>query len=186
MVIKQKRTMKRKKESTIASILLVIMFLFLSGCTENEPQPPLTYVNEDYGFGLNPPEGWTINLNTSDPVKFFCPDQNDYQVHIAVKKPVLSNDTLEDAVNQLIEFYTETFFENFALISSQSKQINGLNAYELVYSEGRQPNLLQHKQMLFEKVNGTYIYTLTYIALVRDYNRYVSVVDQCINSFTLF
>lgn len=178
--------MKRKKESTVTSILLVIMFLLLSGCTENTPQPALAYVNEEYGFGLNPPEGWTTNLNTTDPVKFFCPDQNDYQVHIAVKKPVLLNDTLKDAADQLIDFYTQTFFENFALISSQSKQINGLNAYELVYSEGRQPNLLQHKQMLFEKENNTYIYTLTYIALVRDYNRYIAVVDECINSFTLF
>jgi hypothetical protein len=68
------------------------MFLLLSGCTDNEPQSTLSYVNKEYGFGLNPSDGRTINLNTTDPVKFFYPDQNDSQVHIVVKKPSFSID----------------------------------------------------------------------------------------------
>lgn len=53
----------------------------------------------------------------------------------------------------------------------------------MVYSEGQEPYMLQHKQILLEK--NEKIYSLTYTSLVNTFDIYISVVDQSINSFTL-
>jgi hypothetical protein len=45
----------------------------------------------------------------------------------------------------MIESYTHTYFKNFSLISSELKIDNSLNAHEMVYSEGQEPYMLQHK-----------------------------------------
>jgi hypothetical protein len=175
--------MQKKKQITIFGFILVLIAITLSGCTQEDKQPTLGYINQEYGFGLNPPAGWTINENTQDIVKFFCPDQNDYQINLAIKKPVISNETLNDVVEQLIEYYSHSFFKNFTQISSKPITVNGLNAYEIVYSEGQEPYLLQHKQVLIE--DNKKIYSLTYISLVDTFDTYISVVDQSINSFTI-
>ncbi len=164
-------------------ILLPLFAVALSGCMDEGNKPNLVYVNEEYGFGLNPPEGWIVNEQTYDPVKFFCPDQNDYQVHIVINRPVTLNLTLEDIADDLLGRYEESYFKNFSLISRTPKTINNMNAYELVYTEGKEPNMLQHKQILYQK--DEIVFTLTYNSLVRTYDTYIAVVDQCIDSFMI-
>jgi hypothetical protein len=175
--------MKKIKQFILFGCMLILIATVLSGCTQENNHQNLSYINQEYGFELIPPEGWTVNENTQDPVKFFCPDQNDYQVNLAIKKPILSNETLNTAVEQLIGYYTESYFKNFSLISSKPMTINDLDAYEIVFSEGREPYLLQHKQVFFEK--NKKIYSIVYTSLVTTFDTYISVVDQSINSFTI-
>jgi hypothetical protein len=175
--------MKKKKQLKIFGFTLALVMIALSGCTQEDNKNNLSYVNQEFGFGLNPPLGWTQTENTQDLAKFICPDQNDYPVNLGIKTPIESNGTLNNVVEQLIEYYSNVSFKNFLLLSSEPRTINGLNAYEMVYSEGQEPYMLQHKQVLFEKNNK--IYSLTYISLVSTYDRYISVVDQSINSFTI-
>jgi hypothetical protein len=174
--------MKKKQHLVISGLIFVLLILILSGCTEVN-QDDSFYINQMYEFEIIPPTGWTINENTTDPVKFFCPDQNDYPINLAVREPITSNETVSSLGELLIERYSESFFKNFTLISSSQTTINGLNAYELVYSEGQEPNMLQHKQVLFEK--NKKIFSLTYTSLVDTYDTYISVVDQSINTFTV-
>jgi hypothetical protein len=175
--------MQKKKQLKIFGLILVLVAIALSGCTQEDNKNNLSYVNQEFGFGLNPPAGWNQSENTLDLVKFFCPDQNDYPVNLGIKTPILSNETLNSVVEQLIEYYSNTSFKNFSLLSSDPKTINGINAFEMVYSEGQEPYMLQHKQVLFEENNQ--IFSLTYTSLVSTYDRYISVVDQSINSFTI-
>lgn len=176
--------MHRKNQFRASFILLVLFSIALSGCIDEGNQHNLEYVNEEYGFGINPPDGWSINDQTYDPVKFFCPDQNDYQVHIVINRPVNLNQTLEEIADELLERYEESYFKNFTLISRVPKTINNMNVYELVYMQGREPNMLQHKQILYQKDET--VFTLTYNSLVRDYDTYIAVVDKSIHSFMIF
>ncbi len=171
--------MQKKKHVGLIFVLFVIIF---SGCTQ-ENEDDSRYINQNYGFEIIPPVDWIINENTIDLVKFFCPDENVYQINLAVKEPIMSNETLGSLSQQLIELYSESFFKNFTLISNNQRTINGLSAYELVYSEGQQPYMLQHKQVLFKKDNR--VFSVTYISLVNTYDTYISVVDQSINSFRI-
>jgi hypothetical protein len=174
--------MTTKNRSMALGILTILAVLTLGGCTEDNQNNP-RYINTNYGFEIMPPTGWTTNENTLDPVKFFCPDKNDYQINLAVKAPLTSNETLSTLVDQLIEKYSTTFFKNFTLISSNHTTINGLDAYELVYSEGQLPYMLQHKQVFFGKNNT--IFTVIYTSLVTTYETYISVVDESISTFTV-
>jgi hypothetical protein len=174
--------MQKKTNLVIYGFILFLAAMALSGCTQVS-ENNLRYINQKYGFEIIPPAGWITNENTQDPVKFFCPDQNDYQINLAIKEPITTNETLLNVSEQLIEHYSQTYFKNFLLISSNQRTINGLNTYELVYSEGQEPNMLQHKQVLFEK--NKKIYSLAYTSLVDTYDTYISVVDQSINSFTI-
>lgn len=172
--------MQKKKQLQLSGSLLLVLAIALSGCTqENEKNP--YYVNQEYGFEIIPPAGWTINENTTDPVKFFCPDKNEYQINVAVKAPVTINESLDKVGEQLIEYYSQTYFKNFVLISSDQRTINNISAFEIVYSQGLEPNLIQQKQVLFER-NETII-SVTYTSLVVTYDSYISVVDTSINSF---
>lgn len=175
--------MQTKYLISASFMLLVLCSITLSGCLEGDNQSNLRYINKEYGFGLNPPEGWIINEQTYDPVKFFCPDQNEYQVHIVINRPAQLNQTLEEIADELLIRYEQSYFTNFTLISRTPKTINTLNAYELVYTQGIQPYVLQHKQILYQKDEK--IITLTYISLARTYQTYISVVDQSINSFIM-
>jgi hypothetical protein len=175
--------MQRNNRSQLVGFILVLIVIVVSGCTQENSQPSFGYVNEEYGFGLNPPQNWTINENSQDLVKFMCPDHHDYQINFGIKAPVVMNGTLSNVTDQLITYYNN-HFKNFVLISRELTTINGVDASEIVLSEGLEPNMLQHKQALIEK-NGK-IYSLTYIALVVDYNTYISVIDQSIQSFTIF
>jgi hypothetical protein len=140
--------MQKKNQLVIYGFILVVISIALSGCTQESENNP-RYINQEFGFEIIPPAGWIINENTQDPVKFFCPDQNVYQINLAIKEPITTNDTLISVSEKLIEYYSQTYFKNFSLISSNQKIINGLNAYELVYSQGQEPNMLQHKQVFF-------------------------------------
>lgn len=142
------------------------------------------YVNEEYEFEINTPDGWIVNEQTYDPVKFFCPDQNDYQVHIVINRPVNLNQTLEEIADELLERYEKSYFKNFTLISWVPTTVNNMNIYELVYTQGREPNMLQHKQILYQKDET--VFTLTYNSLVRSYDTYIAVVNKSIHSFMIF
>lgn len=174
--------MQKKTYLMTYGFILIILAVVFCGCTQ-EDQDNTRYINMMYGFDIIPPVGWIINENTVDPVKFFCPDQNVYQINLAIKAPITSNDTLTNIGEQLIQSYSEKIFKNFSLISNSQRVINGLDAYELVYSQGMQPNMLQHKQVLFKKDNR--VFSVTYISLVDTYDTYISVVDQSINSFRI-
>jgi hypothetical protein len=154
----------------------------LCGCTQ-ENENNSYYINQQYGFQIIPPTNWTVSENTLDTVKFFCPDQNDYQINLAIKPPITSNETVEVLGNQLIERYSESLFKNFTLFSKTQKTINGLNAYEIVFSEGQLPYMLEHKQVLFEKNDK--VFSVIYTTLVYKYDTYIDVVDQSINTFTI-
>jgi len=172
--------MGKKTYLLIYGFIFLFIALVFCGCTQ-ENQDNSHYINQMYGFDIIPPAGWIINENTLDPVKFFCPDQNVYQINLAVKEPITSNDTVTNIGEQLIQSYSERLFKNFSLISKSQRIINGLDAYELVYSQGMEPNMLQHKQVLFKKDNR--VFSVTYISLVDTYDTYISVVDQSINTF---
>jgi hypothetical protein len=174
--------MKKKKNVMTSGLTVILLVLILGGCTQDNIDDS-RYINQNYGFTIIPPKDWIVNENTIDPVKFFCPDQNEYQINVAVKEPITSNETVGTLGEQLIERYSTSYFKNFTLIFSNQTTINGLNAFDLVYSEGQEPNMLQHKQVLFEK--NKKIFSVIYTSLVVTYETYISVVDQSINSFTI-
>ena len=57
-----------KKELVLFGVVGLLFILGLSGCTQEDALSGLGYVNEDYGIGFNPPEGWIVNDSSSDDI----------------------------------------------------------------------------------------------------------------------
>jgi hypothetical protein len=174
-----------KKQLIIVGIMLVLLAVGLSGCTQEDKLKDLSYKNTQYGFGLNSPAGWTTDENDQyGVVRFYGPTENNFAVNLGVTEPSTMNEseTLSSGIEQVLA-YLPTILTNFSLISNNAITVNGMNAQEITYTFAQGIYSLQGKQVYIEK--SKIVYCLTYTALLDTYNTYLSVIDQSINSFTI-
>jgi len=180
------------KKIMIIWIFVIILIIGLCGCNEEkdqteDPLKNLEYINDEYNFGINPPENWTINQDNVESfvVLFIGPTEKNYQVNLGISIPetLASDETLDNVVDEINENYPIIFTENLTWHSKGSKNINGLDAYEIVFSYNYSIYHIKQKQVLILKNN--IVYTFTYSALTGTYNNYISSIDETINSFTV-
>lgn len=172
--------------------ILVTLILFLSGCTEDkssvDPLENLEYKNTEYGFGINPPEGWNISENDNyGAVRFTGPVVDNFAVNFGITQPFsLGSETLESISKEMISNYKQedTGFEKFVEISNNSITVNSMDGHDIVYSYMLQGNKIYGKQVLVEKDNKVVV--LTYAAVQSSYDKYVDDFDQSVNTFTMF
>lgn len=177
---------RMKKQLIIVGIALVLIVVGLSGCTEEDALSGLGYVNREYGFGINPPEGWTINESSSIAgtiVKFETPINGDDYALFVIGTPtyLFTGETLSELIDLMIENYNISF-TNFSLISKNSRTINGMDAYEFVYVFDRTLTVKQ-KEIVIEE-NPENVHLLIYNASPDSYDKYISMIDQSVDSFT--
>lgn len=174
------------KKKIVVGITLFLLVIGLSGCTQQEdPLNGLGYVNNQHGFGMNPPEGWTTDTSGAMGliVVFYAPINDDIRENINVLVDTLpSGFTLssyaDSAKNQLINYLT-----NGTLISSNNRTANGMNAYEYVYTYTQGIYALEGKQVIVEK--NSKLILLTYTANPEDYDTYSQGLEQCLNSLKI-
>jgi len=172
-----------KKQLVIIGIMVLLTIIGLSGCTETSDDifNVLRYVNEDYGFGLNPPEGWTIEetgggLGTT--VIFLGPTEDNFSINMVISADTLDiGETLNSKVDEVTDMYASN--ENFSLLINDETTINGMNAYEIVYTM----NILKQKMILVEK--NAVVIILVYSALETSYNNYSTVFENSVNSLVI-
>ena len=177
-----------KKELLVIGITLVLLAVSLSGCSDTSKEDELRglgYSNTVYGFGLNPPSGWTTDESglMGTIVIFYGPTEDNFTVNVFVTAGQLeTGETLSDSVEEVIEFYTN-YFTNFSLLSSNARTVNGMAAHEIIYTYLQGVNNLKQKQVMVEKNRKTII--LTYSAIVSSYDNYLSVFDQSVSSIVI-
>jgi len=174
------------KKKIAVGIIVMLIVIGLSGCTQDTRLDHLGYANYQYGFGLNPPEGWTIDESgqNDDVVGFNGPTmEGDFAV-LYISKPydLIYGVTLFDVAEETIE-YCNTNLSNFTLISKNNRTINGMNSYEIVYTMNISFLPIKAKQVMVE-MEGKYFY-ITFTALSYAYDSYLPVIEQSINSFTI-
>jgi len=179
--------MKKKKQHLIIEITLVLSIIFLIGCTENTEKNGsnnLQYLNEEYSFGLNPPEGWFVDENSSLIIVNFYIPAGKSVASLSVMKPVTlkNGETLKNLTEQALEEYP-TLMENFTLISSNERTINGMNAYEIVYNFSQGNYTFVRKEVPIQKNDK--IFTILYSIIQSSYNTFEDVVYLSIDSFTI-
>ena len=178
----------------IYCICMVILGIFLLtgsiDITTNAEESNVSnsgYFNEEYGFVLNPPEDWIID----DPdllgsiVRFYGPTEDEFTMNLGIDKIFASEagETLNSFVEQQIIALYPDLFTDFSIVSSKTRTINGMNAYEIVYTFTQDSSGIKQKQILIEK--NDVIYTLIYSASPNSYDSYVSVIEPSVNSFTV-
>jgi hypothetical protein len=180
--------MKKEKQHLVIEITLVLSIIFLIGCTQNTEKNGsnnLQYLNEEYGFGLNPPEGWTItNESTPFTAVYFYIIVEKSIINLVIMEPVTlkNGETLSNLTEQALKEYPN-YMKNFTLISSNERTINDMNAYEIVYNFTQDNHTYTRKQVMIQ--NNNEYFTIMYSAIQSSYNIYNDVVEQSINSFTI-
>jgi hypothetical protein len=177
--------MQMKKQFIIVGITLLLLAVGFCGCTQEDKLKNLGYKNTTYGFGLNPPQGWTVNeTDQYGAVRFYGPITNNFTVNIGVTKPLGLNETetLSSGIDQIL-LQLPMVLTNFTLLSRNIVTVNGLNGEEIIYTFMQGALSYKGKQVYIQK-NKT-VYCLTYTALVDSYDTYNSVVEQSITSFTV-
>ncbi len=174
-----------KKQLVVVGLISVFVALVLGGCAQNDPLSGLKYINRTQGFGLNPPEGWTLNESKEQGVFFFGPaTDTGMMVYLSPTFDKLSSgQTFSDYEEMFIQTM-ENLSANFSLISDQETTINGMNARELIYTVPN-PNfgILKIKMIFVEKNNN--IYGLSYVAPIDSYDTYLPIANESMNSFTI-
>ena len=176
-----------KNKIIVVGMMLVLVAIYLGGCIQQQdPLKGLGYVNKQYGFGLNPPEGWTTDENDQfgAVVRFDSPIENSSAVNLGITKSYTLNasETLNIVVEQLLAQYP-VVITNFTLVSNSARTVNGMNAHEIIYTFVQGIYALKGRQVIIEK--NKKVFFLTYTALPDRYDIYNSVVEQSINSFTI-
>lgn len=142
------------------------------------------YGNTQYGFSITAPTGWTTNEGVSGTaVIFYGPTMTetgtDVNINVAVSTTA---QTLSEAISSLKADYPNEF-PNFSLVSESSRNIGGLNSYELVYSFTDAGNTYKQKQVVFVENGQGFIITCT--AIPSNYDTYLPTFDQSIQTFRL-
>jgi len=172
-----------KRQLLIMSIFLILLVVGLCGCISEDPLEGLDYINDDYGFGLNPPDGWVMNESTKENfiVKF---NTSDEVALIIIISEYGNGDTLESHAEWEIEIF-EDDSDDFTLISKKSRTINNIDAYEIVYTDKLNAidYTVETKEVLVELNNV--VLTLVYYASIDLYDTYLSDFENSINTFTI-
>jgi hypothetical protein len=182
------REEKMNKKIVLLIVVLFVSMVFLSGCSETNESDileGLEYKNYEYGFGFNPPTGWTKDTSGifGTIIFFYAPVDDDFAENINVVSDVLPSGTSLSSYVDINRDYLNDFFANYSLIISNSRIINGMNAIGDIYTYNQGIFDLKVNQVIVEKNSKLII--LTYSAEIEDYDTYSFEFEQCANSLII-
>ena len=133
---------RNKKIITITAVIAVVAIVIIAALiilyqSGGDPLSNLGYSNEEYGFGLNPPAGWTANESgfMGTIVIFYAPNDNDnIKENINIVSTELTSGTTLSSYVDSVQDQVSNYLTNSTLISSNAITVNGMNAYEYVYT----------------------------------------------------
>lgn len=142
------------------------------------------YKNLKYGFGLNPPSGWSTDESglNGETVLFQSPVDDGFSANLMIEMTTSGGETFVSIANQLIS-QGENSLKNFSLISQQPTVINGMNAYKISYSFSNASYDLKQEQIWIQK--NDYVLLLIYTGTLQIYDTYLPAIETSINSVVI-
>ena len=151
----------------------------------------LPYVNSTYGIKLQYPSSWDKEENgtrqdtETDVVTFYPPAVN------SNASLDISIDDISDEKGIALAQYTSSgvsdlkqSLKNFKLVGlSTNSVLAGLPAYKSIYTYADQNAIF--KDMEIGTIKGDKAYILTYEAGVNEYDKYLPIIQELINSFQI-
>lgn len=169
----------------IKVVLIVCIFLLilsLSGCTQIDIDRE--YINTEYGFALNPPEGWNVTENVTEAVgAYFSPPlRNDVCLNISKPYRLDIGLALSVFADDIEEQYPE-IVDNFTVVYRDWRDIEGLTAYEIVYTYDEDYTSIKAIQVAV--VKSRTVFLISFTATNESYDEFISPVNQSIDSFKI-
>ena len=167
------------KKVGFASVSIFFMLL-LCGCLET--QLTTSYVNEKYGIGINPPEGWILQDNTSGKwiVTWFPSDNSSTSFSIAPPYRLDEGLALSVFADDIEENYPESYV-NYSMLNRDWLTIGGLTAHEIVYSYARNGSFFRERQVAVKHIRDVYI--IKYGSPLGEYDEFFTFVNKSTATF---
>lgn len=165
-------------------ILTFFLFILLLICGCFETQLTTQYINEAYGIGIDPPEGW-IQQEFARPqvITGWVADIN-YTVSLVISSSFRLDEGLALSVfaDDIEENYPNQY-DNYSTLYRDWLTVGGLTAYEIIFSYLLNDTVIKERQVMVKHTRDVYI--LTYRATLTEYDIYDSIVDKSISSFSV-
>ena len=159
----------------------LISCLLLAGCTQQTVHR--SYTNTVYGFSMTPPTGWTVVENQLASVAVWFAPSNSSNVSLAVGVPFsLGEGRALSTFADQVEENLSASGRNYTVVYREARLIPGAQAYEIAYSYEADGVVVRAKQVAVLKTRTVYLITFT--APNELYFRYLTAVDQSIDTFT--
>jgi serine/threonine-protein kinase len=155
----------------------------------------VAYENSTYGIKLQYPSSWDKEENgtrqdtVTDVVTFFPPAINsnaslDISIDdISNEKGIALSQYANNSISDL-KHSNATNPKSFKLVAlTTNNMLSGLSAYKLIYTLADQNTIF--KDMEIGAIKGDKAYILTYEAGTNEYDKYLPIIQQLINSFQI-
>ena len=192
--------MKNKSILSTLVLIVIISYVYPTVATKQtvfaqQTTKPTTnflpYVNSTYGIKLQYPSSWDKEENgtrqdtQTDVVTFSPPTVNsnaslDISIdNISDEKGIPLAQYASDSISDL-----KQSLKNFKLDGSTTNNIlAGLPAYKSIYTYVDENTIF--KDMEIGAIKGDKVYILTYEAGINEYDKYLPIIQESINSFQL-
>ena len=169
------------KSKLFLSCIVVLLF-GLCGCTRVDLE--FGYLNEEYGFGFNPPEEWVHVENVSEEVSVqFTPlSRDDVVLNVSLPLRLDIGLALSVYADDIQEQYPEVV-DNFSVVYRDWRDIEELNAYEIICTYDKNGVLFMEKQVAVSKSRKVFL--ITFMATNASFVEFIDVVDESIDSFAI-
>jgi pSer/pThr/pTyr-binding forkhead associated (FHA) protein len=145
--------------------------------TTGAQQGLATYINTDYGYRINYPEGWGVNVE-ADMNTVVISELPDKKAELAIRRQTI---TTEDSVSGWLSFLKSSFPSSVILKNEKGQ---GVWDWYLSWDEPsvNSPDVTTHNEAYF-KSSGGYSYMVWTVAPISQYSTYP--FANLVNSFQL-
>jgi hypothetical protein len=168
------------KAAILVSLCLIGLVL-IGGCNESSIEQE--YLDDRFGFALDPPTGWIDQHHLSSKAVQFTPD-DPLDARFTISVPLMLSEGLALSVyaDDIEEQYPE-LFDNYETTFRDWRSHPVHTAYEIhyVYTESGQE--MNAKQVAIEQQRTVFL--LTFTATKESYDRYLSIIETSIDSFRI-
>ena len=154
-------------------LALVISFVLIQ---TSEVQ---AYKNGRYGFSIDPPSAWTVDDTISYAAVVFCgPTELGFRtnINVQVESTGLSLEGYIAAGRQQLQI-----LPGYNLISEGSRQVNGISAYEFVFTIVSSGITVQEKEVVL--ITGGKAFVMAYGSSPLAYQNHLAEFESSIQTF---
>lgn len=162
------------------ALLSVSFMLLFCGCLET--QLTTTYINEEYGIGINPPVEWIQQEFTNDTWIIGWQPYSNSTTSFLISRPYRLDEGLSLSVfaDDIEETYPEMYM-NYSTLNRDWLTIRGLTAYDIEYSYSKNGTIWKEWQGAVKHTRDVYL--LKFSSLLTNYDAYFSLVNESVATF---
>ncbi len=177
--------MKKK----LLALLLIGILMISCSCRKATLEDYKLFRSTPMGFSMEYPDFWQKTVNNKEKIAAFVTPSEGYsdQYRDAVSVQYFALDMAgENAYNEYVKGYVadlEATLKNYRLVSENSIQLDGAEAYRIVYESSSDDESDQKRFMQIFCERGEQVYVVSYIAEFKSYAYFLTYVEKMLSTF---